>query len=265
MSRTEDGTPAAERTVAVLRHLAAAARPVSAGALARDLGLPRSSTYRLLATLEAARFVVHLPEEQRWTLGVGAFELGAAYLRAQPLERLARPLLHRLAHDTGVAAHLGVLDGRDVLYLVKEQPPHPHPLVTEVGVRLPAHLTASGRAILAALSPAQLHALLPPGTDLSTRTGLGPTSPRALRRRLDEVRTTGHATEDGEVVADVRALAVAVHDATGRPLAAVTLVGHLPLAELEAHAPAVGATAGELTRRLGGRPRPAGPTSDAAR
>jgi DNA-binding IclR family transcriptional regulator len=132
VARTEDGTPAAERTVAVLRHLAAAARPVSAGALARDLGMPRSSTYRLLATLEAARFVVHLPDEQRWTLGVGAFELGAAYLRAQPLERLARPLLHRLAHDTGVAAHLGVLDGRDVLYLVKEQPPRPHPLVTAV-------------------------------------------------------------------------------------------------------------------------------------
>ncbi|MFT5223480.1 MAG: DNA-binding IclR family transcriptional regulator, partial [Glaciecola sp.] len=93
--------PAAQRTVAILRHLAEHARPVSAAALARDLGLPRSSTYHLLTALAEARFVTHLPEEGRWALGVGAFELGQAYLRERPLERLARPLLHRLAHDTG--------------------------------------------------------------------------------------------------------------------------------------------------------------------
>jgi DNA-binding IclR family transcriptional regulator len=79
--------PAAERAVAVLRHLARQARPVSAGAIARDLGIPRSSAYRVLDTLAVARFVTHFPEEQRWGLGVGAFELGSAYLRQEPLER----------------------------------------------------------------------------------------------------------------------------------------------------------------------------------
>lgn len=244
--------PAAERTVAVLRHLARQARPVSAGALARDLGMPRSSTYRVLATLEAARFVTHYPEEQRWGLGVGAFELGSAYLRQEPLERLARPLVHRLAHDTGVAAHLGVLDGRDVLYLVKDQPDWTRPLVTEVGVRLPAHLTASGRCLLAAMPAAQVHALFPPGRALPTRTGRGPTSPAQLRRVLATTRRRGHGVEEDEVVDGVASVAVAAHDHDDRAVAAVTLV-------LPSHAPrdglveAASATAGVLTRRLRGR------------
>lgn len=249
-------TPAAERAVAVLRFLARQARPVTAAAIAREVGMPRSSAYRVLGTLEQARFVTHLPEERRWGLGVGAFELGSAYLRQEPLERLARPLVHRLAHDTGVAAHLGVLDGRDVLYLVKDQPEWTPPLVTEVGVRLPAHLTASGRCLLAALPAAQVHALFPPGRALATRTGTGPTSPAALRRLLATTRQRGHGVEDGEVVEGVAALAVAARDHDDRATAAVTLVfrsddhaGH-DRARLVAAAHQV---ATELTRRLGGR------------
>lgn len=56
--------PAAARTIAVLRHLAAQTRPVAAAAIARDLELPRSSTYHLLTTLAESRFVTHLPEER---------------------------------------------------------------------------------------------------------------------------------------------------------------------------------------------------------
>jgi hypothetical protein len=88
-------------------------------------------------------------EERRYGLGVAAFEVGSAYLRQDGLERLARPLLRELVDAVGGTAHLGVLDGRDVLYLGKEQGAEPAVLVTEVGVRLPAHLTASGRALLA--------------------------------------------------------------------------------------------------------------------
>lgn len=248
--------PAAERAVTLLRHLARQARPVTAASIARDLAMPRSSAYRLLTTLEAARFVTHFPEEQRWGLGVGAFELGSAYLRQEPLERLARPLVHRLAHDSGAAAHLGVLDGRDVLYLVKDQPEWTPPLVTEVGVRLPAHLTASGRSLLATMSAAQVHALFPPGRPLPTRTGTGPTSPAMLRRVLTATRRRGHGEEDGEVVEGVASVAVAAHDHEGRGVAAMTLVfpreAH-DAATRQLLADAAADAAGELTRRLRGR------------
>lgn len=247
--------PAAERTIAVLRHLAAQSRPVPAAAIARDLGLPRSSTYHLLTTLAEARFVSHLPEEQTWALGPGAFELGQAYVHARPLARLARPVLHRLAHDTGIAAHLAVLDGRDVVYLVTERPAQTTPLVVEVGIRLPAHLTASGRALLAEQPLAQVRASFPDRASLTRRTAVGPRTPTELRRVLERVRADGVGVEDGEVDPRLASVAVAARDHAGRAEAAVTLTF---VAE-EHDGPGRAALAAEarraadaLTERLGG-------------
>ncbi|HEY0636271.1 MAG TPA: helix-turn-helix domain-containing protein, partial [Pseudonocardiaceae bacterium] len=152
--------PALRRGLELLRLLAGRAGPVSAAALAREAGLPRSTTYHLLSELVTAGFVTHLPEERRYGLGVAAFELGSAYLRHDPLERLGRPVLRRLAQRTHGVAHLGVLHGRETLYLVKEQRPGGGvTLVTDVGVRLPAQLTAVGRAVLAHLPAAQVRAV----------------------------------------------------------------------------------------------------------
>ena len=91
--------------------------------------MPRSSMYHLLSAMADAGFVAHYPEEERWGLGVGAFEIGAAYLRHEPLERLGAPVLRRLALDVApiapAVAHLGVLHGREMLYLLKESPRTP--------------------------------------------------------------------------------------------------------------------------------------------
>lgn len=257
MSASGQGqVPAAERALEVLRFLAGHARPVTAGAVAAAIDAPRSSTYHLLATLERARFVVHLPEERRWALGIGAFELGAAYLRQGPLARLATPLLHRLAEETGIATHLAVLDGRDILYLVAERPRWTRPLVVEVGVRLPAHLTASGRSLLAEQPDAQVHALFPDPASMTRRTETGPVSPRELRRVLADVRARGHATEDGEIDPALASVAVAAHDHGGRGVAAVTLT--FPGTDHDDDARAALAArarvaADDLTERLGGR------------
>src|SRR3954451_7863186 len=173
--------PALRRGLAVLRLLAGRAGPVTAAYVARELALPRSTTYHLLAELAAAGFVTHLPEERRYGLGLATFELGSAYLRHDPLERLARPVLRSLIARTGRTAHLGVLHGRETLYLLREQPPHPHAtVVTDVGVRLPAHLPASGRAMLGLLPAAQVRALFP--GSFVVRTDRGPAHLPALRR-----------------------------------------------------------------------------------
>jgi len=218
---------AATRALLALRALASAAGPMTASSLARQLGLPRSSAYHLLSAMQAAGFVAHYPEEGRWGLGVGAFEIGAAYLRHEPLERFGRPVLHRLAHDiAGVApavAHLGVLHGREVLYLLTESPRHPVTTVAEVGVRLPASLTASGRALLADLPAAQIRALFPSRDAFVDRTGRGPMSPSALTRLLAVERGRGFAEEDGFIVEGFASVAVAARDHSGRPLASVGL------------------------------------------
>ena len=214
--------PALRRGLAVLQFLAGRSGPVSAAAVARELGLARSTVYELLGELAAAGFAVHLPELRRWGLGVAAFEIGSAYLRSEPLERLGRPVLARLAKATGGTAHLGVLHGAQTLYLVKERSGRLGPsLVTEVGVRLPASLTATGLSLLAALGPAQVRALYPGVDSFVTRTPRGPATPAQLRETLRRSRHRGWAVEDGHISPDTASLAAAVLDHNGLPTAAV--------------------------------------------
>src|SRR5439155_2959840 len=80
--------PASTRTLRVLTFLATQPGPVPMERIASAVGLPRSSTYHLLRAMSDEGFVVHLPEEKRYGLGVAAFEIGSAYLRHDPLERL---------------------------------------------------------------------------------------------------------------------------------------------------------------------------------
>lgn len=242
----------AARALALLRLLAAAPGPLPAEAIAAQLGAPRASTYRLLRVLADQSFVVHFPEERRWGLGVATFEVGQAYLRRQPLERLARPLLLRLVAAVHRTAHLGVLHGPETLYLLVERPPASAPLVTAVGVRLPAHLTASGRALLAQLPEDHVRALF--AEELVRRGGRGPADVDVLLEELAQERAQGWSAEEELVTPGWRSVAAAAFDGTGRAVAAVSVTtaadDRRPLDEL---VEAVLRTAAGLTRRLGGR------------
>ena len=237
--------------------------PVAAAVIARSLGLPRSTTYHLLSELSAAGFVAHLPAERRYGLGIAAFELGSAYLRHNPLERLAGPLLSKLVDQVGHTAQLGVLHGNELLYLLKERPARPETLVTDVGVRLPAHLTASGRAMLANLPAAHVRALFPSAAAFVQRTDRGPRSLAELRRVLANERRRGWAVEDGHVTYGFASVAHAVFDHGERPIAAisVTFRHHCPEEPMMCDitwpelAEQVRRTATALTVRIGGKRR----------
>ncbi|MDS1268736.1 IclR family transcriptional regulator [Lipingzhangella sp. LS1_29] len=261
MAAAQEGSrvPAATRAVRLLRFLASQGGPVSAGTLACALDLPRSSVYQLLEALAAEGFVVHLSEEQRWGLGVAAFEVGSAYLRHDPLERLARPALARLADELRVTAHLGVLHGADTLYLVKEQPRNLPSLVTGVGVRLPAHLTASGRAMLARLPRAQVRALYPSRESFVRRTDHGPASAQELRTLLDEERRRGWSSEHGQVTPGYVSVAAPVFDHATHPVAAVSITVPDWRSDQCAHlAGRARHVAARLTERVSGRHRRTG-------
>ena len=242
--------PAAENTLRILTYLAGRPAPVAASAIARELQLPRSTVYHLLTTLAAHGFVLHLKEDRRWGLGTSAFELAGGYARQQPLARRGRPLIATLSDCLGESAHLAVMSGGDVLYIVEERAPRRPALVTDVGVRLPAHLTASGRAMLAALPREQVRALYPDVSAFPDRTGLGPRTPRQLREVLREVRARGYATEDSEVAAGLRSVGVAVRDHAGWPIAAVAVTWGDANLEEESLVAAVRETAATLEERV---------------
>lgn len=248
--------PAAVRTLRVLRFLATQPDPVPVEHIARAVGIPRSSAYHLLKVMAEEGFVTHLPEERRFGLGVAAFEVGSSYSRQAPLQRLARRPLAKLVDEVRESAHLAVLHGRDVLYVIEERAPGRPPLITGVDVRLPAHLTASGRAILASTPPAQVKALFPSRDAFVTRTDRGPASLSALRILLAETRQRGHAQEDGEVTPGFASVAQVVLDHNDHPAAAVALTfpSDVPV-DRERLVRAITATSAELSTRLG-RPTP---------
>ncbi|MCS5732943.1 IclR family transcriptional regulator [Herbiconiux daphne] len=254
-----DEVPAARSTLRILSFMAAQRGPVAASTIATALELPRSSVYKLLGVLEQHGFVLHFPELRRYGVGIAAFELSSGYSRQAPLARLGSPILATLVDKIGESAHLAVLHGRDVLYIVEERAPRRPALVTDVGVRLPSHLTASGRALLAALPAAQVRALFPDRAAFAHRLDTpqhpGIETYGALKRVLAGVREQGFATEDGDVTEGIASVGVAVRDHAGWPAAAIAVT--FPTAAIEQSAwPALAHDvkhfAAELTRRIRG-------------
>lgn len=248
--------PAARSALRMLRYLASRQGPVAASAIARDLGLPRSSTYQLLAVLMDEGYAVHYPEDRTYGLSSLVADIGGSALRSQRLARLARPLLTSLVAQSAVpvVAHLAVLAGADVSYAAREQGFRAPTTVSAVGVRLPAHLTATGRALLALLSHDQVRALYPSRDRLVRRGSAGPVTLAELDRILVEVRERGWAVEDGEITDGYASVAAAAVDRNGYPTAAIGLT-HRTAVRDDAHTlgHATVAAAAALTARLAGQ------------
>lgn len=259
--------PAADQTLRILSLLAAARGPLPASMIAAQLDLPRSSVYHLLAALQEHGYVMHLPEERRFGLGLAAFELSSAYTRQEPLARIGRPLIVSLVDRLGFSGHLAVQHGRDVLYIIEERAKGAPSLITDVNVRLPAQLTASGRAILSALPKAQLRALFPDRDAFVHRGELTHASAEGdspidrysrLRTVLDATTTRGFALEQGSVTPGFSSVAVPVLDHRDWPVAAIAVTFRdQEVAEdrLAALATEVRDAAGSLSSRIYGRAR----------
>ncbi|WP_413316901.1 IclR family transcriptional regulator [Agrococcus sp. 1P02AA] len=246
--------PAARGALRVLVLLAEQAGPVRASTIARELGLPRSSAYQLLQVMRDEGFLVHYPELGAWGPSARVQQIGSRVAAATRLERLAQPVLDRLVRASPVPAtsHLAVLAGSDVAYAGRGAGPRSPSTVSRVGVRLPAVRTATGRAMLAALGPDQVRALIPRDRDL---VGEQPSTRAALATMLAIARRRGWAVEEGEVDPAYASVATAARDATGQPAAAIGLTfridGAEPGVRTELGARCAEAAA-ELTRRLGG-------------
>lgn len=250
--------PAASAALHIIRYLAAVAAPVRAAVITRDLDLPRSSVYHLLRVLMDEGFVVHFPEDRAYALSPLLGDLGLATQRTDQLARLGRPILARLVQRSAVpvVAHLAVRTGTDVMYLAREQGVRAPTTVTSIGVRLPAHLTATGRALLSLLAPAQVRALYPHAAGFSMRDTTGAEALKELATVLAQARTRGWATEDGEIVRDYGSTASAAVDRNGTPVAAIGLTFNRERVADEAWESlggAVAVAAHELSARLAGR------------
>jgi len=196
---------------------------LSAREVAERLDLPRTTVHELLVTLVARSYLISVPGQPvRYRLGMPLFQLGAAFAGQLDLVREAQGVARDVAAACDEAVHVAVLDGADVIYLVKVDSTHPVRMVSAVGRRLPAHCTAVGKILLSSLAPAGLDAVLLNGA-LPGMTPDSITDPNRLREHLDHVRVEGVAVDNGESDTAMRCVAAAIRDHTGATVAAMSV------------------------------------------
>lgn len=194
------------------------------------LGVAPATAYRLLASLRGQGFAVQEARNGRYRPGPVLRELGTAALSPKDVRHEARPVLERLTAETGETVSLGVLDERDVRFVDGIEGRRTVRVGNRIGVRIPAHCTAAGKAMLAALPPVEVERRYA-DRELERRTAHSAADWQELGRALDAVRRAGYAmnVEEGEV--GVCAVGAAVVDASGAPVAAVNVVlpaGRMP-------------------------------------
>jgi len=205
----------------LLDRIARSEQPLGVAELARDLGLPKSNVFRLLATLVNHDFVKK-DEDARYQPTLKLWELGCMIVSRTSLTQVARPVLEQLAATTGESAQLAVLNGAESIYIDKREGMHPISGFTRIGTRAPAHCCATGKAELAFRTNEALGRLpekLPSFTPATVR------SRRALARELQEVRASGVAVNRGEWFKDVWGVAAAIRNHTGAVCASIGVWG----------------------------------------
>ncbi|MEU8818698.1 IclR family transcriptional regulator [Actinoplanes sp. NPDC048796] len=196
---------------------------MSAREVMERLDLPRTTVHELLVTLVERSYLIAVPGQPvRYRLGLPLFQLGAAFAGRLDLVHEAQTVTRDVAAACNEAVHLAVLDGADVVYLVKVDSTHPVRMVSGVGRRLPAHCTAVGKVLLAGLDRATLDATLAKGV-LPGMTPESITDPDRLRDHLEAVRAEGVAVDIGESDTAMRCVAAAVRDHSGAVIAAMSL------------------------------------------
>lgn len=198
----------AMRTLEILEIVAGSADPPSLGDLARALGIPKSSLFAILRTMEQRDWVQRDVSGHRYRLGLRAMSVAAAFARNDDIVSLSEPLLDRLLAELQETVHLGRLDGVDIVYLAKRESPQLLRMFSAVGRRLPAYTTALGKSLLAELPEGELDAHLP--QQLIAYTPATITDRHELHRELAATRERGYALDNEENSQGIGCVAVAL-------------------------------------------------------
>jgi DNA-binding IclR family transcriptional regulator len=244
---------ALERALDILDAFSLTTPELSLTRLAERVGLPKSTVVRLVSILVDRRYLERVPDSELLRIGVHVFELGSIYIQTTSLETEARPIMARLAAETGQTANLGILDRGDLVHIAIEPPDRPLRYWATIGKREDPHYTGLGKILLAGLSEVLLDRHLAEH-ELVRCTEQTITDPAALRAELERVRQQGYALDDEESSLGLRCIAAPILDRSGKTVAAVSISGstaEFADAVMPAYVAAVVRTGRDISRRLG--------------
>lgn len=228
--------------------------PLSISELSRQARLPKAATHRIAESLTLAGMLFR-DEDKRYRLGALTMELGMLAVARQDVRVAALPALHDLRDETGETATLSLRIGFERVYLLQVESQQGVRRKVELDHRYPLYAGASGRAILAALSPEDMEryfrevviAAVTPHTVVDHE---------ELRAKLEEVRRLGYAASRGERDACAAAVAAPVRGLGGHVVGAISVAA--PIMRLSRnkaleYGPLVRARATQLSREIGSR------------
>lgn len=221
-------------------------------AIAEQTKLNKSTAYRFLAHLENAGYLVR-DVTGAYLLGPRLMHLGSGSTYQSTIRKVSRPILEDLWRETGETVNLGVLDGKEILYLDVLESPHSFRLVSQIGMRRPLHCTALGKAILAWQSTSFRDELLA-GAKPEKLTPNSITRSAELIAELGRIQRRGHALDDEEVELGARCVAAPIFDSSGLVAAGVSVSGptiRMSRTQTSQIADAVKEAAIEISKHLG--------------
>jgi len=222
VDREADFVQSLQRGLDVIRAFAAE-RTLTSTEVANATGLARAAARRFLLTLVDLDYV--RVEDRFFRLSPRVLELGRSYLTSLRLPAIAQPHLLALVESVGESATIAVLDDADIVYVAHLPAPRIMAIKIDIGTRDPAFATALGRVLLANLELDELEHYLA-AAELPAIQPRTVSDVEELRRALDKVRRHGFALVDQELEPGLRAIAVPIHDAAGRVLAALNFAVH---------------------------------------
>jgi DNA-binding IclR family transcriptional regulator len=241
---------ALEKALAVLEAVADQPQAVGLPDLAARLNLPRQTVHRVLGQLEDTGLVLRDPSRERYSIGPRQSRLALATLCSKNQLILLRVILQRLVDELKETCNIGVLDGLDYVYLARIESKWPLRAHLDAGSRIAAHAVSGGKMMLAHLDPERCKRLLR-SRKLDANTAKTITRVADVEAELVRVRARGFAVSNEEFLDGIIGVAVPIKDASGRPLAALTMQGpvtRISLKACEAQVPRLMRTAERLAR-----------------
>jgi IclR family KDG regulon transcriptional repressor len=212
------------RASAILRSFSGEETHLRISELARRLGLDRSTTYRILLSLEKCGLVEKEEKTGEYALGLAAFELGNAYLKRMDFIQLSKPVMAELALKVQETVHLAVLSGTEIVYVDKAETPRTLGVMSKIGQRGPLHCTALGKVLLA-YQPEEEQSRIIRKIKLLPFTPKTITSRQKLIEELKVIRRQGYSLDHREIEEDVECIGGPIRDHLGNVIAALSISG----------------------------------------
>jgi DNA-binding IclR family transcriptional regulator len=241
-----------ERVFDILEYLSLNSEPKGPTQIAQEVGLNKSTVYRLLTSLQQRGYVEKSETGGTYQIGVKLVEVASNHINNLELQTEARPILNEMQTELGLVVHLGILDGPEVVYVEKMDISPDIRGYTQIGMRVPAQCSSLGKCILAQMSGEQLDYIMS-ACNFESYTANTITNLPDFKAHLRQVRQQGWAMDNEEYIVGHRCVGAPIYDYRGEIIAAISASGPtslFPDEQIEQVAKRVQTAAETVSRRL---------------